>query len=51
MPIYSEMEYILKQEKIDCLSDVMKLDIPQGRIYEKQYPWIKDICDLFNIFP
>ncbi len=52
MSIYSEMEYILKQEKIKNLSDVMKLDIPEGRIYEKQYPWIKDICDLLenNLF-
>ena len=48
MSIYSEMEYILKQENIENLSDVMKLDIPQGKIYEKQYPWIKDICDLLK---
>lgn len=48
MSIYNEIEYILKQEKIRNLYDVRNLDIPNGRIYEKQYPWIKDICNLLE---
>lgn len=48
MSIYNEIEYILKQEKIRNLYDVRNLDIPDGRIYEKKYPWIKDICNLLK---